>query len=166
MKALVLLILAAFAVASLGAVAQVTPPAPVVDTVARAKFPKADPELVDLLAWVNTYVNNVITYESDKEHYGVSDLWIMAPGDDKGDCEDYALTKMFILGQGGFPIVSRTKVVGVTYADSAGTAVGHAILAVRLPSGEIMYLDNRYKEPMTRKELVKYDNYQFYDWKA
>jgi predicted transglutaminase-like cysteine proteinase len=136
-----------------------------VDLAARAKFPRSDGELVDKIAFINRVVNTSMKGESDQEHYGVEDYWVMAPTDAKGDCEDYALTKIFILQREGWPIVTNTKLVGVIVHRVGRDDEGHAILAVRLPSKEVAYLDNMNAEPMTRRELVA-RGYQFFDWKA
>jgi predicted transglutaminase-like cysteine proteinase len=136
-----------------------------VDSVARAKFPKENGQTVDASALVNKIVNAAITPESDQAHYGVEDLWVMMPADSKGDCEDYALSKLYLLQRAGLPAVRNSKIVGVTIPKKSGGAEGHAILAVRLPKGGVMYLDNLNAEPMTRKELVAL-GYRFFDWRA
>lgn len=135
-----------------------------VDYAARAKFPLATPRQVDAIALVNRAINDSIVSESDQKHYGVADLWVMMPPDNKGDCEDFALTKLFVLSQAGFPIVTNTKLVGVI-VHTGKSEEGHAILAVRLDSGEVAYLDNMNAEPMTRRELVA-RGYEFFDWRA
>jgi predicted transglutaminase-like cysteine proteinase len=88
----------------------------------------------------------------------------MFPPDGKGDCEDYVLTKLGLLSMAGFPMVNDTKVVGVIVHLKSG-GEGHAILAIRLPSKAVLYMDNRFSEPMTRQELVA-RGYEFFDWKA
>jgi predicted transglutaminase-like cysteine proteinase len=141
-----------------------SPPTIPVDAVARAKFPKLSGDAVDWLANLNRQVNHMIQGESDMEHYGVADYWVMLPQDMKGDCEDYALSKLFLLGQAGFPTVTNAKLVGVIVHRKDGSE-GHAILALRLKDGSVVYLDNLNDEPMTRKELVK-QGYEFFDWRA
>jgi predicted transglutaminase-like cysteine proteinase len=133
-----------------------------VDAIARAKFPHDDPATVDRIANLNRMVNASIKYESDDKHYG-RDQWVMRPPDNKGDCEDYVLTKIAYLHDGQFDIIRNTKFVSVMVTVE-GKADGHAILAVRLPSGAVMYLDTT-PEPMTRKELVA-KGYTFFDWRA
>lgn len=142
---------------------QQTAVAPPVDSVARAKFPNEDGAIVDVIAGVNGYVNAKMTYTFDQEHYGYGDFWVMAPSDAKGDCEDYALTKLFVLAEMGFPIASDAKIVTVAVHEK-GKTYGHAILAVRLPRGSVAYLDMR-PELMTRQELEA-RGYEFFDWKA
>lgn len=136
-----------------------------VDTVARAKFPHDNAEAIDTLAFLNKLVNASITPMSDQEHYGLDDMWVMAPKDGKGDCEDYALTKLFLLQRADFPIVTNTKIVAVIIHYKNGDVEGHAILAVLLPSGDVLYMDSLRTEPATRAELEAH-GYQFFDWKA
>jgi predicted transglutaminase-like cysteine proteinase len=150
------------ALAPVAAVPETPAPVPI-DTIARAKFPNEEAAFVDALAEMNRAVNAKMTYELDQDHYGVTDLWVMAPDDAKGDCEDYALTKLFVLGEAGYPIVTNAKLVLVAVHDK-GQRFGHAILAVLMPHGSVAYLDMR-DEPMTRDELVK-RGYEFFDWKA
>lgn len=142
------------------------PDAAPVDKVARAKFPKADRKLVDLVAYVNSFVNSRMTGVDDKEHYGVDDYWVQAPEDGAGDCEDYALTKILALSVLDLEDPAMLKLVlVVVHEKKADEGEGHAILAFRFPSGEVAYLDNNYDELMTRKEL-KRAGYQFFDWRA
>lgn len=143
---------------------QVTIP---VDNIARAKFPKEDAKLVDGIAELNRFVNSHMVYTSDQPHYGHRDFWVMAPADGKGDCEDYALTKLFMLSEAGFPTVTNTKIVSLIVhvkGKIKDEIFGHAILAVLLPNGAVAYLDMT-PEPMTRAELEA-RGYQFFDWKA
>jgi hypothetical protein len=65
-----------------------------------------------------------------------------------------------MLQRSGFPIVSNTKVVAVA-VHAEGKLFGHAILAVLLPHGSVMYLDMSL-HPMTRDELVA-KGYVFFD---
>jgi predicted transglutaminase-like cysteine proteinase len=144
-------------------VAQSAPIKIPVDRKARHKFPHDNPRLVDALAFVNLIVNAAIQPVSDLDHYGVPDLWVMMPPDGAGDCEDYVLTKyMLISNFDGQPInpVTRMRIAGVMVGPE-----GHAILAIRLPSGAVMYLDNMNSEVMTRREL-KAQGYRFSDWVA
>lgn len=139
-----------------------------VDALARAKVPNEDGQVVDIIAGLNAYVNSHITEEADIDHYDIDDLWVMYPKDGLGDCEDFALTKLGMLGQMGMPVVSSTKLVNVMVhrmTPQGPDDEGHEILAVRLPHGAVLYLDNLNPEPMTREELVA-QGYEFFDWKA
>ena len=156
------LIALALVAAPVPAIPETVPPIPI-DYAARAKFPRDPGTAIDALAAFNSSVNGSMTYVSDKEHYGVSDHYVSMPPDMKGDCEDYALTKMEALSAAGFPVISRAKLVMVVV--HVGKEVfGHAILAVLLPSGDVAYLD-MVGEPMTRNEL-KAKGYEFFDWRA
>jgi predicted transglutaminase-like cysteine proteinase len=161
-----LFVKAAALVAAVLAVPSVAPqPTTVpIDRVARAKAPHEVGRIVDIVASINAYVNTHMEGESDLEHYGVEELWVMYPADSKGDCEDYALTKLGMLSQLGFPTVAYARIIGVVVHDKYGTD-GHAILAIRLPHGTVLYLDNLNAEVMTRKELVR-RGYEFFDWRA
>jgi predicted transglutaminase-like cysteine proteinase len=135
-----------------------------IDVQARAKAPNEDPKLVDIIAEVNRYVNENIQGESDLEHYGMEDMWVQYPADGKGDCEDYALTKLGMLEQLGVPVVTNTKLVSVIVKEPGGVE-GHEILAILMPKGAVLYLDNMNRHLMTRPELER-EGYTFFDWKA
>jgi predicted transglutaminase-like cysteine proteinase len=155
-----LLFAASLLLAPVQAVPQTTVPT---DLVARAKFPHDDPQQVDALALINKAINASIQYQDDRSHYGMDELWVMFPADHKGDCEDYALTKMGVLSEAQFPIVTNARIVGVMVHHD-GTEDGHAVLALKLPSGAVMFLDNNNAEPMTKAELER-QGYQFVDWR-
>lgn len=131
------------------------------DPIARAKFPKSDPQIIDKLAFINRTVNALIEPEPDLEHYGVEERWVASPGDLKGDCEDYALTKIEVMGNLDWPLVGNVRIESVVLPD----ADGHALVIYRLPSGEVAILDNNFDEPMTRRELVA-AGYRFFDWRT
>ena len=134
------------------------------DVVGRAKFPKAHPNEIDAISTINKLVNQSIDGMSDQEHYGVGEMWVMFPADGKGDCEDYVLTKLGILANAGFPAVAYSRIRNVIIKRAGLPDEGHAILSLRLPdSGDILFLDNRFNELMTRKELEA-AGYIFFDW--
>lgn len=132
------------------------------DKVARSKFPTDDPELVDMLSFVNLLINEAITPESDLDHYGKQERFVSMPADGKGDCEDYALSKMELLGNLGMPLAGNAILLTVV-VHAKGSVYGHAIVQLRMPGGAFMYLDSDHDEPMTKRELVA-DGYQFFDW--
>lgn len=137
---------------------------PVHDPIAEAKANGEDARVVDIIQAINRYVNARIEGASDSEHYGLDDYWVQYPTDGKGDCEDYALTKLGMLGQVGVPVVNATKLVSVI-VHVGSEADGHETLAIRLPHGTVLYLDNLNRELMTRQEFVA-EGYEFFDWKA
>ncbi len=133
-----------------------------VDFAARAKFPAVDAEAVDMLAFINRLVNAAITAEDDQTHYDQLERFVSFPADGKGDCEDYALSKMELLGNLGLPLAGNAvlQTVVVTWAEGS---YGHMVLQVRLPHGAWIYLDSNFDEPMTRTELIA-AGYRFFDW--
>jgi predicted transglutaminase-like cysteine proteinase len=150
------------ALAPVAASTELVAPSPV-DLVARAKFPEDKPDFIDALADFNKAVNAAIVYQDDQIHYGSTDHFVSEPPDGKGDCEDYALTKIEMLSNIGFPIVTSAKLVFVIVHEGK-QVFGHAIVAIRLPSGSVAYLD-LFDEPMTRAELTA-KGYEFFDWTA
>jgi predicted transglutaminase-like cysteine proteinase len=130
---------------------------------ARATFPRSKSELIDRLALVNKVVNMAITNETDQDHYGVAERFVAWPADFKGDCEDYALSKLETLGNLGWPLVGNARLDTALIPAEKGPD-GHAIAEYRLPSGEVAILDSNFNEPMTRKELER-AGYQFFDWR-
>lgn len=140
----------------------IVPPA---DPVGRAKFPQDDTVDIDGLAYVNKVINHLIQYQDDQSHYGFKDRAVAMPDDMKGDCEDYAMTKVAMLVQSGADVVDLVRLRYVWLATAKGET-GHAILEVRLPkSGAIAILDNNFDELMTRPELEA-KGYRFVDWPA
>jgi predicted transglutaminase-like cysteine proteinase len=96
------------------------------------------------LAVVNRAINLAIAYTSDERQFGNgadSDVWsgpaaTFASG--RGDCEDYAIAKMFALRAAGVPKEDlRLLVVRVS-----ASREGHALLAARA-DGQWLILDNR-----------------------
>jgi predicted transglutaminase-like cysteine proteinase len=89
----------------------------------------------DQLKAVNDYVANTVRLVADSNLYKGSDVW--APPINTlilgGDCEDIALVKFWGLAYVGFARQAMFLVVGVSSA--VDPPAGHAVLAVRLPSG-------------------------------
>ena len=78
---------------------------------------------------VNTWVNQ-IRYKSDKKVYGVSDYWATLyefVGKNKGDCEDYTITKYYILKELGVD-PKRLKFTYVVYKNRRGKRISHMVL--------------------------------------
>jgi predicted transglutaminase-like cysteine proteinase len=133
-----------------------------VAALSRAKFPGEDPATVDGLALINQLVNQAITYQTDQEHYGVREKAVSWPEDRRGDCEDYALSKMVSLLNLGVPIVQVSRLRFAT-VEQRGQTYGHAVLEVQLPNGAAAFMDNNFDELMTRRELEAH-GYRFFDW--
>jgi predicted transglutaminase-like cysteine proteinase len=92
------------------------------------------------LARVNTWVNGRIQYTDDSKEYGVADHWASASQSlarGRGDCEDYAITKMQILQALGF---SRSDMYLAIVKDLVRRS-DHAVLIVQI-GGRFITLDN------------------------
>src|SRR5690606_21204839 len=95
---------------------------------------------LEALALVNRRVNSAITYQSDDRNWGVGDYWA-TPAEiarnGRGDCEDYATSKMWLLLALGF---SPDQLQLVILKDTR-RGLYHAVLAVHL-DGQRYILDN------------------------
>ncbi len=87
--------------------------------VARAEVPEAQ------LQALNRQINRAIRPMSDQAQYGRANVWRVAPASGRGDCEDYALTKLWALIQMGEP-AANMRVLKVRVR-----GVPHAVLQVR-----------------------------------
>jgi predicted transglutaminase-like cysteine proteinase len=103
----------------------------------------AEPATAELTAkdWqtlnrVNQQVNAAIKARTDKDHWGVDDVWDFAE-DGYGDCEDYQLVKRRRLVEAGFP---RRALRMTVVIDEEGA--GHAVMMVRTNRGDFI-LDNK-----------------------
>jgi len=79
---------------------------------------------------VNTWVNQ-IRYKSDQAVYGVRDYWATLyqfVGKNKGDCEDYTITKYYILKELGID-PKRLKFTYVIYKSRRGKRISHMVLS-------------------------------------
>jgi predicted transglutaminase-like cysteine proteinase len=93
------------------------------------------PERLSELDEVNRVVNHTIQPATDLELYGVSERWTLPVG--RGDCEDYALLKRYILLRRGWPASALLMTV---VRDEQGE--GHAVLTARTAQGDFI-LDNK-----------------------
>ncbi|MFC4172458.1 transglutaminase-like cysteine peptidase [Microvirga sp. GCM10011540] len=103
----------------------------------------SEPATIELTAkdWqtlnrVNQQVNAAIKANTDKDHWGVEDIWDFAE-DGYGDCEDYQLLKRRHLVEAGFP---RRALRMSVVIDEEGA--GHAVMMVRTSRGDLI-LDNK-----------------------
>ncbi|WP_201864285.1 transglutaminase-like cysteine peptidase [Microvirga soli] len=103
----------------------------------------SEPAIIDLTArdWqtlnrINQQVNAGIKATTDKDHWGVEDVWNYAE-DGYGDCEDYQLVKRKRLVEAGFPNRALRMTVVI---DEEGA--GHAVMMVRTTRGDFI-LDNK-----------------------
>jgi len=101
---------------------------------------------------VNRYANRK-TYVLDIDNYGVEDYWAV-PREflyNNGDCEDYAITKLFSLRWLGFPIDDLRLVI----LQDTNLRIPHAVLAVA-DEGDIKILDNQIQEVVSQHDIVHY----------
>lgn len=94
----------------------------------------------EVLEIVNDAVNTALTYGTDRAIWGRGDYWAtpaetMARG--VGDCEDFAITKLWLLRSLGFAPESLQLVV----LQETRRSIYHAVLAVHI-DGERLILDN------------------------
>lgn len=118
-----------------------------------------DLTILQLASVVNTFVNGTLVYTTDQEQYGVAEKWVTLPQSGKGDCEDYALSKMELLRKNGVPFTNMQIVPVLVH--KGGESYGHGILALRLPTKAVVYLDNRFDPIMTHEQLVA-EGYEFF----
>jgi len=93
-------------------------------------------------ATVNASVNGQIAYVSDEAQYGVADRWVVNPSSGKGDCEDYALTKVARLGAKG---------IHATVQMCQTRSGPHAVAVVAVSDTDYV-LDNRLQWPTTKAD--------------
>lgn len=99
---------------------------------------------------VNSRVNQSIRYASDIQQHGVADFWSsplesLAAG--VGDCEDYAIAKLAVLGAAGIPEADMQLLL----VQDTAVRQAHAVLGVRL-GGRWLILDNRNSEIVESRE--------------
>ncbi|VAW82657.1 hypothetical protein MNBD_GAMMA14-499 [hydrothermal vent metagenome] len=101
---------------------------------------------------VNRYANKK-PYVLDIDNYGVDDYWAV-PKEflyNNGDCEDYAITKMFSLRWLGFD----QNALRIVVLQDTNLRIPHAVLAVAAHD-DIMILDNQISEVISHHEIVHY----------
>ena len=108
--------------------------------------------LREQLQQINTYANKK-HYIIDMENYGVEDYWAIAREFlyNGGDCEDYALTKMFSLMWLGFD----PEQMRIVILQDTNLRVPHAVLAV-YNHNEILVLDNQIQQVVDHRQVVHY----------
>ena len=101
---------------------------------------------------VNQYANRK-QYVLDLDNYGLEDYWAIAREflQNGGDCEDYALTKLFSLRWLGFP----TEDLRIVVLQDTNLRIPHAILAVS-SNDDILILDNQIAEVVSHQHIVHY----------
>lgn len=101
---------------------------------------------------VNEYANRK-TYVLDLDNYGLEDYWAVAREFlyNGGDCEDYAITKLFSLRWLGIDADTLRIVV----LQDTNLRIPHAVLAV-YQDGEIFILDNQIEKVVRHRDIVHY----------
>jgi len=110
---------------------------------------------------INSYVNTAFEYESDASGYGIGEYFdiMTTPGVDRGDCEDYALTKMDRIISAG---IVPAKNIQLIFCSVIGLPNGgHAVAGIQTTNREFIILDNRY-DSLKRK----YSLDSVYSWNA
>ena len=111
-----------------------------VQRVFRREFGRKARPSIDLIEQVNSWVNRKISYVEDRNLFAKADHWAGARRTlilGKGDCEDYALTKMQLLAAAG---IDRNDMF-LTIAKDRVRNADHALLVVRF-EGRYVVLDN------------------------
>jgi len=101
---------------------------------------------------VNRYANQK-PYILDIDNYGVEDYWAV-PKEflyNNGDCEDYAITKMFSLRWLGF----APDELRIVVLQDTNLRIPHAVLAVASHK-DILILDNQIQEVISHHKIVHY----------
>jgi predicted transglutaminase-like cysteine proteinase len=113
-------------------------------------------EMLVAIKEINESVNFDHEYETDKSGYGIGENWTeMSPGQ-KGDCEDYALTKQKALYDSGVPIQHLQLAIGETE-----TGGWHAFLMIQSGNRGTIILDNRYNNVMNLDNVpYRFTSYQ------
>lgn len=101
---------------------------------------------------VNRYANTR-DYVLDLDNYGVDDYWaipreFLAAG---GDCEDYAITKLFSLRWLGYDPEDLRLVI----VQDTNLRIPHAVLAVA-SGGEVYIMDNQVQPVLRQQDVVHY----------
>ncbi|MGB5472316.1 MAG: transglutaminase-like cysteine peptidase [Gammaproteobacteria bacterium] len=101
---------------------------------------------------VNRYANRK-HYVLDMDNYGVEDYWAVASEflDRGGDCEDYAITKLFSLRWLDYP----TEDARIVVLQDTNLRIPHAVLAVSRGQ-DIAILDNQISEVVSHHDIVHY----------
>ncbi len=120
-----------------------------------------DKEDLDKLEAVNRFFNEV-RYSSDMKVYNKSDYWATPwefLGKDRGDCEDYVISKYFALKYLGID----PKKLFFTYVRSTKFKAPHMVLTYfKTPRSEPLILDNNNRKifpASKRKDLIPIYNF-------
>ncbi len=84
---------------------------------------------------INERVNSAISFEDDS---GSKETWRALPAGGYGDCDDYAVTKLYHMIAAGVP----RSAMRLTVATSKQTGQWHLMLAVDVPGRGTFFMDN------------------------
>jgi predicted transglutaminase-like cysteine proteinase len=99
---------------------------------------------------INRTINSAIRYTSDREQFGVPDLWsapLATLRSGKGDCEDYAIAKYVALRDAGF----STNDLRLLIVRDRVAREDHMVAGVRV-DGRWLMLDNRHDVMLEKKD--------------
>jgi predicted transglutaminase-like cysteine proteinase len=101
---------------------------------------------------VNRYANTR-DYVLDLDNYGLADYWAIPRQflPNGGDCEDFAISKLFSLRWLGFP----AEDIRIVVVQDTNLRIPHAVLAVA-SGAEILILDNQVQAVLRDKDIVHY----------
>jgi predicted transglutaminase-like cysteine proteinase len=106
-----------------------------------------------LLTQVNDAVNR-LQYLSDSQQWALKDYWA-TPAEffarRAGDCEDYAISKYFLLSELGVPV----EAMRIAIVHDTARNLTHAVLVVQTDRGPMM-LDNVIEEVMPAAAVPQY----------
>ena len=108
--------------------------------------------LTEQLNRINRFANTR-DYVIDFQNYGLEDYWAI-PREflfNGGDCEDYAITKLFSLRWLGYSMDDMRIVV----LQDTNLRVPHAVLALA-NAGDILILDNQVQDVLSHRAIVHY----------
>jgi predicted transglutaminase-like cysteine proteinase len=108
--------------------------------------------LLSRIQAVNSFTNHHLVFADDPSIYGVADHWAglaetLAQG--RGDCEDFAITKMQLLAAAGVP----TRDLYLILVRDTGREIDHAVAAVR--DGDRLYILDSANDAVRTADQVK-----------
>jgi len=98
-----------------------------------------------MLNAVNSYINDLVSPETDEVLYGRTEHWTLP--NSAGDCEDYVLLKRRELIKRGWP---ESAMLITVVLDEKGD--GHAVLTVRTAQGDFV-LDNKHSRILLWRDV-------------
>lgn len=101
---------------------------------------------------VNRYANQK-SYVIDLDNYGAEDYWAIAKEFlyNGGDCEDYAITKLFSLRWLGY----SSNDLRLLIVQDTNLRVQHAVLVV-FEKGQVLVLDNQSQQVLSQEKILHY----------